>query len=130
MGERPLLAPATHVGGLGVDTVLPRPTLQLVDLSELGIEFGDSIDSIRIWDAGPDSSSSDNLTYIAGLPPVTLMPNILLGDVDQSGIVDFGDIPAFIQVLIGGEFQAEADCNEDSFVDFADIPAFIAILQS
>ncbi len=53
----------------------------------------------------------------------------LKGDVDLSGVVDFADIPAFIAVLQGGGFQAEADCDCNTVVDFADIPAFIAILQ-
>ena len=54
----------------------------------------------------------------------------LKGDVDLSGIVDFSDIPAFIDVIQTGGFQAEADANCDTFVNFLDIPAFIAILQA
>ena len=55
--------------------------------------------------------------------------SVLKGDVDTTGTVDFDDIPAFITVLQGGGFQAEADCDCDMDVDFDDIPAFIAILQ-
>ncbi len=51
-----------------------------------------------------------------------------LGDVNLDYGVDFGDIPAFIAVLINGDFQPEADCDESGAVDFDDIPAFIAIL--
>ena len=51
------------------------------------------------------------------------------GDVDLSGVVDFGDIGPFIAVLQGGMFQAEADADCDLDVDFADIPVFISILQ-
>ena len=50
---------------------------------------------------------------------------VLLGDVDLDGVVDFADIPAFIGILTGGGYQAEADCDESGVVDFADIPAFI-----
>ena len=53
---------------------------------------------------------------------------VLLGDVNLDGIVDFSDIPSFITVLMGGGFQAEADCDGNGIVDFQDIPAFIAIL--
>ncbi len=53
----------------------------------------------------------------------------LKGDVDLSGAVDFGDIPAFISVLQSGGFQIEADCDCSGGVDFSDIPAFITILQ-
>jgi hypothetical protein len=65
-------------------------------------------------------------SYVAtGVVPVS----ILKGDVDMDGDVDFNDIPAFIAVLQGGTFQAEADCDCSTAVDFGDIPAFIAILQ-
>ena len=57
-------------------------------------------------------------------------PAPILGDVNSDGTVSFADIPAFIQVLIIGEFQAEADLNEDSAVNFADIPPFIEVLIS
>jgi hypothetical protein len=52
----------------------------------------------------------------------------LLGDVDKSGTVDFMDIPPFIDLLIGGIYQAEADCNEDNVVSFTDISYFISLL--
>ena len=54
---------------------------------------------------------------------------ILLGDVNLDGAVNFLDIPPFISLLASGTFQAEADCNESGTVDFQDIPAFIAILS-
>ena len=56
--------------------------------------------------------------------------NVLKGDVDMDGDVDFNDIAPFIAVLQGGVFQIEADCDCSTVVDFADIPAFIAILQA
>ena len=57
--------------------------------------------------------------------PVT---EIVLGDVNQDGVIDFSDIPAFIAVVQSGEFQAEADCDENGVVDFSDIGPFIQIL--
>jgi len=33
-----------------------------------------------------------------------------------------------LAILIAGTFQVEADCDESGVVDFADIPVFIAIL--
>ena len=52
----------------------------------------------------------------------------LLGDVDQSGAIDFSDIPAFIAILQSGGFSEEADVNQDNSVDFSDIPPFIVAL--
>lgn len=51
-----------------------------------------------------------------------------LGDCNQDGVVDFLDIPSFIDILISGSYLAQADCNQDSVVTFADIASFIAIL--
>jgi len=65
----------------------------------------------------------DNIEIVAN----AISP-VLVGDVNLDGVIDFGDIPAFIAVLQAGTFQDEADCNRDGVVDFADIPAFIAIL--
>ena len=56
--------------------------------------------------------------------------DILLGDVNQDGIVDFLDISPFIGLLSTGGFLEEADCNQDGAVDFQDISPFIVILAS
>jgi len=54
--------------------------------------------------------------------------DVLKGDVDLNGFVEFADIPPFIQVLIdqGNQPEADADCNGE--VEFADIPSFIQLL--
>ena len=54
--------------------------------------------------------------------------NVILGDIDGDGDVDFEDIPGFISLLTGGGFQAEADIDMDGDVDFEDIPLFIQLL--
>ena len=69
---------------------------------------------------------SPDATFTVTLGPP--LPDVILGDVNQDGVVEFADIPSFIALLIAGEFQAEADINEDGEVTFADIPAFIEIL--
>ena len=53
---------------------------------------------------------------------------VLIGDVNQDGVVNFSDIPSFVEVLISGVYLQEADCNLDGAVTFSDIPPFIAIL--
>ena len=54
--------------------------------------------------------------------------SVLLGDVNGDGIVNFLDIPAFIAVLTGGGFLAEADIDGSGEIDFLDIPLFVDIL--
>ena len=61
---------------------------------------------------------------------ISEFPQIMLGDCDLDGDVDFLDIPPFIAVLASNGFLAEADCNEDGVVTFLDIPPFIAILSA
>ncbi len=117
---------------------------QTVDLSTIDLSLFD-FDSVSVTQSGNAITVSQSLTftesldlgatslpvvvqgtYVAsGVVPVT----VLKGDVDMSGVVDFDDIPAFIAVLIAGEFQAEADVDCSTAVDFSDIPAFVAVLQ-
>jgi hypothetical protein len=54
----------------------------------------------------------------------------LLGDVNQSGTVDFLDITPFIGVLSSGMYQAEADIDGNGMVNFLDITPFISLLSS
>ena len=52
----------------------------------------------------------------------------LLGSLRVGILKPTGDIPAFISVLINGEFQPEADSDQSGVVDFANIPASSQIL--
>jgi len=55
----------------------------------------------------------------------------LLGDCNQDGVVDFEDIPAFIEILTNNySYLSVADINEDELVNFDDIPGFIEILTA
>ena len=56
--------------------------------------------------------------------------NLILGDVNRSGVVGFSDISPFIALLATGDYQAEADVNEDGVVSFLDISRFIELLSS
>jgi cytochrome c peroxidase len=60
----------------------------------------------------------------------TLIVIGVVGDVDQNGSVNFSDISPFIDLLIGGEYQEEADLNLDGLVTFTDIPLFVDLLIS
>ena len=54
--------------------------------------------------------------------------NILLGDCNLDGEVNFLDISPLIALLTSSNFLEQADCNLDGAVDFLDIAPFIAIL--
>lgn len=55
-------------------------------------------------------------------------PELLLGDVNMSGLVSFLDIGPFISVLSSGGYQLEADCDENGVVNFLDITPFVNLL--
>ena len=59
---------------------------------------------------------------------VTLSTDLLLGDVNLDGEVNFLDIAPFISILSANGFQAEADIDQSGGVNFLDIVPFIAIL--
>ena len=54
--------------------------------------------------------------------------DVVLGDANLDGAVDFSDIASFIAILSSNEFLAQADVNQDDLVDFSDIAGFIGIL--
>ena len=54
---------------------------------------------------------------------------ILLGDVNQDGTVNFFDISPFISLLSSGAYQLEADIDQNAIVNFLDISPFINVLS-
>lgn len=76
---------------------------------------------------GPTQEASVRITEIT---VETVGTPFVLGDVDQSGTVDFLDIGPFITLLSNGGFQAEADIDGSTVVDFLDIGPFIGLLSN
>lgn len=54
--------------------------------------------------------------------------SLLIGDMNSDGVVDFTDIPGFVECLLGGQYHPQADINSDSLVDFSDVPPFVTLL--
>ena len=54
--------------------------------------------------------------------------DVLLGDVNDDGVVDLLDIQPFIDAVILNEFNEAADINGDGIVDLLDIQPFVDIL--
>ena len=76
--------------------------------------------------AGDNADAGFDITAFRGT--ISAVQELILGDTNLNGVVDFSDIPSFIDVLISGTFLEEADTNLDGEVTFADIPPFIDIL--
>ena len=95
----------------------------LADGSEFSYELDPAAANINLM---RDLFSPDATLTVTLVPP----PGVLVGDVNIDGVVNFGDIPAFIAVLTRGIFQAEADIDQSHEVNFLDIPEFIAVLMA
>ena len=109
------------------DAVAADPSLQgtLDDYTaNYSTLVGDSFAYLSVQKTG-----NGNATIISSFEiAVSSAQDCLLGDVNESGDVDFSDISPFISLLSGGGFQCEADINVDGMVDFSDIAPFIGIL--
>ena len=93
--------------------------------------FGSGSDhSITFNDLGPNTAGNTrgNASYASFA--VGEVDDILLGDVNLDGMVNFLDISPFIGVLSNQGTQAEADLNQDGVVSFLDISPFIMTLTA
>ena len=131
-------------GDGGVDQLSTEMWLGFMDLhniSHLNWSVHDKVEGASVLrpnaspDGGwPDSDLTASGLYVRGIVRDWLScveeDPFLLGDCNQDGVVNFSDIPAFIDVLISGVFLEEADCNLDGLIDFSDIPPFINILSA
>ena len=60
--------------------------------------------------------------------PATYIPGILLGDVNRDGAIDLLDVGPFIDRIVDGQYQTEADLNADCEVNLLDVALFIDLL--
>ena len=100
------------------------------DLGWFSVDIGDNLgfagNTVTFIDGQVLQNTPFDGTIIVGRPA----DDILLGDVNRSGTVDFADLSPFLSLLSSGEFQAEADVNESGTVDFADLSPFLSLLAS
>lgn len=59
---------------------------------------------------------------------IDVLPAVLLGDVNLDSVVNLLDVDCFVDRVVNGVFQAEADCNQDDVVDLLDVNPFVQIL--
>jgi hypothetical protein len=78
-----------------------------------------SLDDVRIYD---EALSQDEIKGIMdSIPDLTLF-----GDVNLDGEVNGLDVDPFVDVLLNGPYQAEADMNTDQVVNGLDVDPFVA----
>jgi hypothetical protein len=81
------------------------------DIATLISDFGDGANTI-----------GDPTTWHT----ITLTGGSLLGDVNLDGLVNGLDVDPFVDVLLSGPYQAEADMNNDQVVNGLDVDPFVA----
>ena len=75
----------------------------------------------RALDGDYNAIGNYRLTLTVGI-------EVVLGDTNLDGEVDFSDIAPFITILASDGFLTQADVNQDNLVDFSDIAGFITLL--
>ena len=53
---------------------------------------------------------------------------LLLGDINQDGLINLLDVAPFIELLTNSKFQAAADINQDGIVNLLDVGPFVELL--
>ena len=99
-------------------------------VSGAGDVNGDGVDDLIIGAriADPNGNSRAGESYVVfGRASLS---DVLIGDVNQDGEVNFLDISPFISVLASSDFLDQADINRDGEVNFLDISPFIEELAS
>ena len=83
----------------------------------------------------------DAAGFVPGSPPsetgrlgidgisVSLVEDVILGDVNCDGEVNLLDVAPFVDAISSGNYNAKADCNQDGSVNLLDVDPFIAILS-
>ena len=122
---------ASEISLTAVDDINYNRSYLLLRSSDL-----QSLSRLEVTFTGQQNSPSRELPstgshiYIAVSTASALpKPEVLLGDCNLDGLVDFLDISIFIAILSSGDFLVQADCDESGEVSFLDISPFIAILS-
>ena len=85
-----------------------------------------SFDLNSVFSPLQDSFAS-NATLTVTLVPE---PDLLLGDCNHDGVVNFLDVGSFISIFSAADYLDEADVNQNGVVDSLDIAPFIELLSS
>lgn len=101
---------------------------ELVDLTDLGDarSIGITFESSDVFD-GTDFINTPAYVVIDEL---ILSPEIVIGDVNEDGVVDLLDVGPFVAILSQNGFQPEADINQDGIVDLLDVGSFVDIISN
>ncbi|MEM9410052.1 MAG: hypothetical protein AAGA30_02995 [Planctomycetota bacterium] len=83
--------------------------------------------------AGNSANSSDlGVNWLEGISNIDLRiystDEVLLGDVNLDGDVNLLDVAPFVDRVMSGQYQVEANPNKDNFVNLLDVDLFVSLL--
>ena len=91
--------------------------------------IGETIDIASNDPAGAPAGGQTQINALQ-LRNISDVEDVLRGDANCDGFINFADIGPFIGFLSSGEFKAQADADGSGVIDFADIGPFIALLSA
>jgi hypothetical protein len=106
-----------------------QPTEDVAPLIEEDFDLPNA--SPYIWTVSFEGPSSALFSWIAistehmPVNDLVYVP-VPLGDVNGDGVVNGLDVDPFVDVLLNGPYQAEADMNDDGDVNGLDVDPFVA----
>lgn len=80
-------------------------------------------DSLDLWRKADTSDLEQSVTWLVEIA------DVLMGDVNEDGVVNLLDVGPFVELIANGDFQLEADINGDGSVDLLDVGGFVLLLQ-
>jgi hypothetical protein len=99
-----------------------QPQLRVDDLPEYVLGEG----GIVLWTYTADIANSAPVPTTFHYVDAATILDLLLGDLNLDGEVNGLDVDPFVDVLLNGPYQQEADMNEDQVVNGLDVDPFVA----
>ena len=92
------------------------------------------IESTELLSSPSDLAFSEVSKIAATALPIadglTVISDVLLGDVNLDGMITLLDVAPFVDLLTNGMYQVEADINKDGIVDLLDVSPFVDLLTN
>lgn len=106
--------------GNGNTLITQTHTSRIIEVSSLGEV---------VWDYTYDSSISGYWIARAEKYPLDYLDNILLGDVNNDGIINILDVVSSVNIVLGNlEWVGAADYNNDGIINILDIVSIVNLI--
>ena len=91
--------------------------------------FSGLMDDVSIWNQALSAEDISRL-HDGSATPLTLFGDVLLGDYDENGKLDAGDLDLQAVAIVGGMNPKEYDLNDDDLVNYKDREVWVNDLKN